>query len=158
MGLTAQDIMNRGVVCAREDMTIGQLIELLRDSRISGAPVLDAEGNLVGVVSTSDILLRDEDVAGSAVLDSDYHTSPGDAQDGEEVWDALTSGEMTGRSVRDIMSPAIITGSPNTPIEELASMMYCHRIHRLIIVEEGQMAGIVTTMDILKTVMDKKVS
>ena len=60
MSLTAHDIMNPDVVTARHDLSLHQLVLLLQTNAITGLPVLDGEGELVGVVSTRD-LVRVED-------------------------------------------------------------------------------------------------
>ena len=74
MSLRAKDIMNADVVVARDAMSVHQLAILLETNQVSGVPVLDTDDKLVGVVSTSDILLTDEAFGEGIVLDSDYHS------------------------------------------------------------------------------------
>jgi CBS domain-containing protein len=147
--------MTAQVVCAREDMTVGQLAHLLSQHDISGAPVLDAAGVLVGVVSMTDIVLQDEIFGEGPVLESDYYKQVDTTERYPEYF-ALEGLEEL--HVRDIMSPDVIAAQPSTPVRELAGMMISHRIHRLIIVEEGKVAGIVSTMDILRAVMEGRVA
>lgn len=156
MGICAKDIMTSEVICAVEDMTVRELAHLLRERRITGAPVLDAAGALVGVVSVSDIILHDEVFGEGPVQESNYHRQ----LEGEEdaLWDGLAPEEVGDRRVGDIMSRGVITAQQDTPIEELAGIVYSHRIHRVIILDGERLAGIVSTMDILRAVMEKRIS
>ena len=156
MGAYARDIMIAEVVCVREDMTLQQLAQQLQEHDITGAPVLDETGTLVGVVSAMDIILKNETLAERPVTDSDYHKETN--TEGGYLWDDFGLEDMGDRRVRDIMSPEVVTARPETPIEELAGIMYSHRIHRVIIVEEDRLCGIVSTVDILKAVMEGKVT
>lgn len=156
MGICAKDIMTSDVICAREDMTVQQLAHLLKEHRITGAPVVDETGALVGVVSMTDIILKDEIFGEEPVLDSDYHTQI-EIQD-DALWNDFAPDDLEDRRVGDIMSPEAITAQQDAPIEELAGMMCSHRIHRVIILKGDRLSGIVSTTDILKAVMDRKVS
>jgi len=156
MPLSAKDIMNADVVVARDEMSVHQLAILLETNQVSGVPVLGADDRLVGVVSTSDILLTDEAFGDDVVLDSDYHsqlTTEG-AWDLDD-FDAEKQGDVM---VRDIMSSTVITASSSTPIAELAEIMYSRHVHRVVIVDDDRLAGIVSTLDILKVVKEGTVS
>jgi CBS domain-containing protein len=154
MGVTAADIMKREVISVREDLSIADLVELLYDHRISGVPVVGQTGALVGVISATDVLLGDMVLGPAPALDSDYHISPPMTP---EHWEMMRIEPEDDRRVRDLMSTGVITARPDTPIDELARIMHTHRIHRLIVVDGELLAGIVTTMDILRAVMDRKV-
>ena len=90
------------------------------------------------------------------VLDSDYHSQL--ATEGAWDLDDFDAEKQADVMVRDIMSKAVITASSTTPIAELAEIMYSRHIHRIVIVDEGRLAGIVSTLDILKAVMEGTVS
>ncbi|MFH1569058.1 MAG: CBS domain-containing protein [Gemmatimonadota bacterium] len=152
MSLEAGDIMNADVVVARDTMTVHQLALLLQSNQVSGVPVLDAGDRLVGVVSASDIILTDEAFGQEPLLESDYHSQVSD-QDAAEL-DGLDVSDRGDALVRDIMSTSVITAEATAPVAHLAELMYTHHIHRIIIVDRGELAGIVSTMDILKAVMD----
>jgi len=151
MGRTARDIMNEDVVSARDDMTIRQLIFLLKSNLITGVPVLDKAGLLVGVVSESDTAFGD-----AVAMDSDFHTHL--AADTSGDLDGLDLAELGEAHVRDIMSKTAITAESDTPIASLAEIMVTHRIHRVIIVQGSALRGIVSTMDILRAVKDGEIS
>lgn len=156
MGICAKDIMTSNVVCAVEDMTIRELAHLLNEHRITGAPVLDAAGALVGVVSTTDIVLHDDALGEGPVLESDYHKQA--ESGGDALWEGLAPEEVGEGRVKDIMSREVVTARVDTPIEDLAGVMHEHRIHRVVVLDGDRLAGIVSTLDILRAVMERRVS
>jgi len=156
MALTARDIMNTDVVTARDGMTVHQLAIVLETNQVSGVPVLDEADGLVGVVSASDIILTDEAFEGGPVLDSDYHSQLSDK--GTEELSGYDAEGQQDTLVRDIMSTSVVTAEVDAPISQLAEIMYTRHIHRVIILEQQQLAGIVSTMDILRAVMEGEVA
>ncbi len=156
MNLTARDIMSHPVITARADMTVSELIALLRDKAISGVPVIDGEGDLVGVISITDLLsISPDGLPRTDDKESDFHSSP--AMDGLAGASALLEpeGEALDLIVRDLMSPNLITAGEEAAMGELADLMVTNRIHRLIIVDNRKAVGIVSVMDILRTLRDQ---
>ncbi|MCC7264449.1 MAG: CBS domain-containing protein [Candidatus Latescibacteria bacterium] len=153
MAVTAADIMQREVISVQEELSIADLVELLYDHRISGVPVVDAGGALVGVISATDVLLGDMVLGQAPVTETDYHTHVDIHPDN---WEVMRIEPEDDRRVRDLMSTGVITARPDTPVDELAGIMYTNRIHRLIVLEGELLAGIVTTIDILRAVMEKR--
>ena len=156
MSLHAMDIMNTDVVTARDSMSIHQLAILLETNQVSGVPVLDESENLVGVVSASDIILTDEAFGEEPLLESDYHSQFYDR--GPDELADFDASERPDTLVRDIMSTSVVTSESTAALAQLAETMYTHHIHRVIILDNERLVGIVSTMDILKAVMDGKVS
>ena len=160
MGAVAKDIMTANVISAHVDMTVDELTELLHKHSISGAPVIDALGRLVGVVSATDIILQHEILGGRPAMDSDYHRQIESRDDpllAELFADEFRDHEdqFSNHKVRDIMSADVISAQQDTPISELAGIMYNARIHRVIVLDGDRLAGIASTMDILKAVMEE---
>ncbi len=155
MGIKAADIMQREVISVQEDLSIADLVELLYDHRISGVPVVGEAGNLIGVISATDVLLGDMVLGQAPVMETDYHTHVDLHVDN---WEVMRIEPEDDRRVRDLMSTGVITVQPDTLIDELARTMFTNRIYRLIVLAGEQLVGIVTTMDILRAVMEKKVS
>ena len=147
--------MTSEVISARADKTVQQLVRLLREHSITGAPVVDGTGALVGVVSKTDIILN-KIFGEGPVMDSDYHKQTEAEEDA--LWDDFALEDVRDLRVGDIMSPEVVTAQQDTPIEELAGIMHSHRIHRVIIVKGDRLSGIVSTTDILKAVIEKKIS
>lgn len=147
--ITASDLMNPEVLTVREDLPVRDLASFLIENEISGAPVADAEGRLVGVVSLVDIaavasgekhrLSRD----GSAFFVDDW----GDSFDEEDVEELSLSQE--GLRVAEIMNPKIYSVTEDATVSEIASLMLKGHIHRLLVTREDRAVGIITTSDLL---------
>jgi CBS domain-containing protein len=151
MNYTAKDIMNPNVMTVREDMTLHELATFLTENEISGAPVLDRRGKLKGVISVTDIALSE---AERASLETDP-ASPGFYSSGwkERVRREDLSGlhiENNGLLVRDIMTPAVYTVLDTASVSEIAKTMITGRLHRLLVVRDHQVVGIITTLDLIK--------
>jgi len=155
MAVKAADIMQREVISVQEGMSIADLVELLYDHRISGVPVVDEGGALVGVISATDVLLGDMVLGPAPVAETDYHTH---VDIHPNQWEVMRIEPEDDRRVKDLMSTGVITAGPDTPVDELARIMYSNRIHRLIVLDGELLAGIVTTIDILRAVMDRRLS
>lgn len=155
--LTAKDVMNSWVLTVRDDMTLQELATFLTENEISGAPVTNSSGNLVGVVSLSDIV--GSAAEGSRLLPD--RSNPEffvrgweDKADAEELRQLHVENE--GVLVREIMTPNVYSVSEGTPVAEIASTMLTGHIHRLLVTREGRVAGIVTTMDMLKLLLEPR--
>jgi CBS domain-containing protein len=137
----AQHIMSKEPVCAEPSMTIRQLARLLEENEISGCPVSDAEGRVIGVVSRTDLV--------RCCTEGTRDYSPG-ALFGvlsDESDDVIP--EPTVR-VEDFMSEGAATVSPNTALERVAALMVERRIHRVVVVDrENFPLGIITSLDLL---------
>jgi CBS domain-containing protein len=155
--LTAGDVMNPSVITVRDDLTVQEVAALLMEKEITGAPVTNSRGKLVGVVSVTDI-------AESAAEGADF--SPGGNASGFRQHDLegrASRGELrdlhvenAGLPVRDIMTPTVFTVPENTPVSRLAKTMISGRIHRLLVTRRGRIVGIVTALDLLKLLADRK--
>jgi len=149
--LTAADVMNTQVLAVRPEMTVHELAEFLTENQITGAPVLDGHGHLVGVVSETDITESEGD---RAELVRDRSDPEFDVRGWEDKADAEDMRhfhvEGGGLTVGDIMTPAAYTIPHDTPVPKIAQTMVAGRIHRLLVTRESRVVGIVTSLDLLK--------
>lgn len=167
--ITAADLMNPKVLAVREDMTLPELAAYLIRNQITGAPVEDGGGRLVGVVSTVDIaeaMLADPgdagaDPGGGGTDQDGTGADPGgdgDELDGPgEPGDELEEPEPADDDVlvRDIMTPAIESVSEDATVSEVASRMLDSHVHRLLVTRDGRPVGIITTSDLLGLLIDE---
>ena len=149
--LKAKDIMNTEVLSVRDDMTVQELATFLTEREILGAPVVDSEGEVVGVVSCTDI-------AQNAVRENQaridfFGQGWEDKMDPEDLQDLPVENESL--PVREIMTPTIYTVPEDTYLSEIAKAMVAGRIHRLLITRGSQLVGIITTLDMLKIFFDE---
>jgi CBS domain-containing protein len=154
--VTAKDVMNPSVLTVRDDLTVQELAAFLVENEITGAPVINERGKLVGVVSAMDIAENAAEGAdfvpagesgGAIPQDVKDHINPGDLR--------RMHVENAGLQVREIMTPTLYTIPEDTPISKVAQTMISGRIHRLLVTRRGRMVGIVTTLDLLKLLVRK---
>lgn len=141
--------MNAGDVMIREVVTIGpetpvlQIVQLLLSRGISGVPVVDEDGGLVGVVSEGDLLRRVE-------LGTEKHRGS---------WRAFFTGTATlaeeyirshGTVARDIMTHEVVSVARTTPLAEIADLMETRHIKRVPVVEGSRVVGLVSRSNLLR--------
>jgi CBS domain-containing protein len=148
--LVAADVMNTQVLAVRPDITVRELATLLTENEISGAPVTDGHGRLLGMVSLSDIAEGEADEVGLAQSESDPEASVHGWED-EATSDEMRELHVEGGEalVRDIMTPTAYTVPDDTPVSLLARTMVAGRVHRLLVVRDQRVVGIVTSLDLL---------
>jgi CBS domain-containing protein len=153
--LTARDVMNPEVLSVQDDMTVQELAAFLIAHEISGAPVKDRAGKVVGVVSFTDIALATpEDGRLKRVRpEPDFFVRGWEEElEPEEMARLHLVGE--GLQVGEIMTPAVYAVEEHTPLGEVARMMREGHLHRLLVLREGTLVGILTTSDLLKVLAE----
>ena len=154
--ITAADLMNPEVLTVPEDMTVRELATYLMDNEITGAPVVDREGRLVGVVSVVDIAdvaageeeADDEGSEGSGGVD--YFAQSWEVGLSDEAREELELEDEQGEIlVGEIMNPELYSVPEDATVAEVAMTMLKNHIHRLLVIEEGRAVGIITTSDLL---------
>ncbi len=146
----ASDIMTKNVICVNPDMRINELDKVFIKQKINGAPVVDENGELMGVVSKSDIVNYDFKKGMHASSISDYyHSTSIESQQMTEDSIGIDTSNIENTEVKDIMISNVITGKPDDSVHSLANTMCDKKIHRLIIVEGKKVVGIVGTLDLL---------
>jgi CBS domain-containing protein len=131
------------VITVRPDSNIQEVAEQLLTNRISAAPVIDANGKLVGIVSEGDLLRRAE--AGTERERSWWLR----LLMGREILAAEYVKEH-GRKVADVMTKDVISAGPATPVSEIATILESNRIKRVPIVDHGKLVGIVSRANLLQ--------
>jgi CBS domain-containing protein len=141
-----RDLMPFGdLVTVHEDTPIGQLDKILDTHGVSGVPVVDSAGKLVGEVSQSDIVR----LIATAL-------SPGDGFYDDairyQVRVAQLAEDLQSKPVSEIMARKVQSISPNSDIQAAAEAMIRQRHHRLPVLDNGRLIGIVTSFDLLKAI------
>ena len=143
--MKARDVMVSPVVTITPSCSVKELAKTLVERRISGIPVVDDQGALVGIVSEGDLLHRAEAgterkhswwlrmMAGDGTLAADY-------------------AKAHARKVADVMTGKVITATPDTPLSEIAMLLENNSIKRIPIVDRGQLVGIVTRANLVQAV------
>lgn len=148
---TAADLMAPNPISIRADANVREALALLTDKGYSAAPVIDEAGHPIGVLSRHDLLEHDREkvdhlAPGPAYFyEQDLKTRKGKPVEGFQVEN------VDPTTVRDIMTPALFTVSPDTPAPKVVKEMLALHVHRLFVVDAaGVLVGVVTTMDVLK--------
>ena len=122
---TVRDVMTRGAIAVRDDVPLAEAAQQLDKHHISGVPVVDPDGHLVGVLSQTDLLR-------ARVID--------------HLWSVLP-----GLAVRHLMTAPAVVATEDTTIDEAAALMDQKQIHRLVVVaSDGRTpVGILSVSDLI---------
>lgn len=147
MTKTVADVMNRNPVTIQPEAPLQEAIKILAERRISGLPVVDQAGKLVGVISESDLMWQESGATPPAyimLLDSViYLENP--ARYERELHKAL------GQTVGEVMTREVVTIAPEKPLRDAARLMHERSIRRLLVMDtEDQLVGILTRGDIVQ--------
>lgn len=145
--LRAADVMSRELVAVRAGDSVEEVERVLADARISGVPVLDDDAQLLGVLSTKDLVRRRAEDA-EVPEELGFEDTVLDADETEPV--AYRRRKGSGLCAGDLMSTDVATVSPETSLVATAHTMVTREVHRVVVVERGRPVGIVTTMDLLR--------
>jgi len=120
---TVSDIMNPVVCTIPRDTLICEVEGIMVAKQISGAPLVDAAGKVVGIISKSDIVRFD-----------------------------FTGGNAAEAAAWEIASPSAVTVTPCCTLKAAAQLMLDQHIHRLLVVRDGELAGLVSALDFVALV------
>jgi CBS domain-containing protein len=139
MATEVKDVMTTRVVSVRKDASFKAMAAALREHRVSALPVVDADGTVIGIVSETDMLVK-EVLAGqegmAAVLAGLLHHK--DLR------------KARGATAGDLMTSPAVTAAPDDTAEDAARRMYRAKVRRLPVVDSGgRLVGIVTRADLL---------
>lgn len=122
--MTAEAIMTEDLVTIRPEASITDAIELMTSRQISGLPVVDGQGRLVGVITEFAVLAM--------------------------VYDH----EVRNQSVGQHMTRELITVDANDPISRVADLCIVHRVRRLPVMREGRLVGLIARRDVLRALYE----
>jgi len=137
--MRVEDLMTREVATTSPETPLRQAARLLAAAGISGMPVVDREGAVVGVLSEADILVK----AGGEVPGTRLLGWLLDADTGLEE-------KIRAETVGEAMSFPVVTIAPDRPVHEAARLMSTEGINRLPVVDEGRLVGILTRADVVR--------
>jgi predicted transcriptional regulator len=148
-----KDLMNPDIMTVADEMTTDELARYLIEREISGAPVVDSQGHIIGVVSMTDIgrnIAEPSDIESSR--SSDFYRDIVADFTLDKAAESYIEERVT---VRDVMTPVIHQIPVTASVAEAARIMVDHHIHRLIVTQGKEPVGIITSIDILKMVAEQ---
>jgi CBS domain-containing protein len=122
----AKDIMRRQIITISPDITVGESIDILIENGISGLPVVDGSGTLVGMITEFALL--------AAAYD-----------------EAIKSEPVSRHMTREILSIG-----PESPIRAIADKFIVHRIRRVPVLENGKLIGSISRRDVLRAIQQER--
>ena len=148
--ILARDIMTRNEITVSMDMDLHSAALVFAAHGISGAPVIDADRMLVGVVSARDLVRHTARLLADAPSPAKFTRA--ELNTLAELRHDFESQHGTALKIMDIMTPYAVSASEETPAVELAQIMCREKVHRVLILDEGRLTGIVTSMDLVRAV------
>jgi CBS domain-containing protein len=145
-----KDIMVTEVIAIQEDASVDELSKLLIENKISGVPVVNKDGKLIGVATEGDLIIKDSDLHFPRyfkLLDSIIYL---------ESLNKFKANlkKYLGTKVSDVMTTDIKTVKEDTPVSDAANLMIRHNINRLPVLDDkSDMVGIITRADIVKSMI-----
>lgn len=147
--ITAKDIMTTQLTVLDPDMDFATAAKILLDKHFNGAPVVNAEGKLLGILCQSDLVAQQKKLPVPTLLtllDSFIQLTPSkQLQKQASKIAALTVGEA--------MTADPVTVKPDTTIDTIAALMVDSNLHTLPVLDEGQIVGIIGKEDVLRTLL-----
>lgn len=140
--MKARDVMTSPVITVQASASVKDVAKVLLQNRISAVPVVDDRGELVGIVSEGDLVRRPE----------------GGTERQPRRWLMLLSEQQLATEyvkahatrVADIMTRYVITAEPDTPLNEIATLLERNSIKRVPIVHNGQLVGIISRANLIQ--------
>ena len=149
--MKVKDIMSSNVIVCSPQDTISSTAQLLKKENISGVPVVD-EGKIVGIVSEGDLLkLLNIPEHGGLWLPSPFEVIEIPIRElisWEDTKNMLS--DIGSKPVSDIMEKDVFTVGPESSVEDASRSMTRHKINRLPVVDNGELAGVITRGDIIR--------
>jgi CBS domain-containing protein len=150
--LFAKDIMTRDVITIHHSASIRELSKLLSERGITGVPVTDEKNRLLGMISMRDVIREEVRRLGANLEYQDIHELFSAALNVEEGEDSAPQ-----LWVEEIMSRTVYTATEQTPVCEVCKLMFAHNLHRIPVLRDGKVVGLVTAMDVIGAVAEDRV-
>ncbi|BCS87048.1 CBS domain-containing protein [Pseudodesulfovibrio sediminis] len=146
--LTAKELMTSECITLTPETDIATAAKTLLDNKINGAPVID-DGKVVGVLCQSDLVAQQKRITLPSfftLLDGVFPLSSQDELEAEVT-------KIAAAKVGDAMTPTPTFITPETSIEDIATMMANEKLYTLPVLEDGKLVGVVGKEDVLKTLL-----
>ncbi len=140
------ELMNPDVVTLRPDQSLLEAQQVLSSKSVSGAPVVDAAGRVIGVVSQND-LVRNAAHPDTVAQAGQFFSS---VEDYADLGTTLVA--PSSQRISDVLTPRVYSVSRDTGVAVAANIMRERRIHRLLVIEKGVLVGVVSSLDLLRVV------
>jgi len=144
-----KDVMTKGLVTLKKEMPVKEAAEIFAKESIGGAPVVDEGGNLIGIVSESDLIMRDVRLHFPTFIQllDGYIYLPRSLEKFESEFK-----RAVGARVGDVMTTDVATIDENATVEDAATLMVEKDIDRVPVMADGKLVGIISKSDLVKAI------
>ena len=143
--------METNIICVNPDTDITRAVEVLLNNHINGAPVVDKQEEIVGILCQSDLIFQQKELPIPpifTILDGIIPLSSSKKLEDEFQ-------KISATQVKEAMVTEVTTVAPDTPVAEIASLMVEKHFHTIPVVDGKKLVGIIGKEDILKTMIPK---
>ena len=144
----ARDIMNTKVIAVPTTMDLRDLGKLFLEKGITGAPVVDGEGNLAGVISQTDLVYYNLTRGDELVMDSHFYHNA--RVEGRHIPSGFQFEDFNSGVVADAMTPVVHSVQESATVDSIARLMTRKHIHRVIVRKGRKVSGIISALDVLR--------
>ena len=144
--MQARDLMSTSVVTIRPDATIGEAARLMLERGTSCLPVVDDQDHLVGILTHTDFGLHPR----FRPLMDNVYSLLGSSTTPQHIREI--SHKVSSKLVKDVMHHPVTTVKEDTPVEEITRLMLNQGIHRVPVLRDSHVVGIITRHDFLKLI------
>ena len=149
--LTAADVMTTDVATVSPEASLRDIAQLLRTRKISGVPVVQPDGRILGIVSAGDLI-------GHTSIVGERRRSWWLNLFDDEAASARDYIKTHGRSAQDVMSANVITVEETATLADIAELLHRHHIKRVPVVRDGRLLGIVTRSNLLQGLASREMA
>ena len=146
----AREFMQREILTVSPETSIFEVQRLFVEEEIHGAPVVDDQGVVRGVVSSLDLLRAARNVHEERDSTSSYF---GDELPALPDWDeipAVARERLRDLTVSDVMTRELVVVAADAPIAEVARVMHDQHVHRVLVLDDSELVGLITSFDVLR--------
>ena len=147
--IKAKDIMSKEIISVSPETEITQAANLLLEKRINGVPVVDAAGELVGILCQSDLIAQQKSIPIPSLFTFlDGYISLTTSKHMDKAVEKIAA-----TKVAEAMTANPVTVGPETGIEKIATLMVEKNYHTLPVIDAGKLVGILGKEDVLRTLI-----
>ena len=148
--LKARDIMKRELITVSPETSVTDAANILLEKHVNGLPVVDENGHLVGIICQSDLVAQQMKLPVPSV----FNLLDGLIPLGSPRSLEKEVRKIAAITVLEAMSVNPVTVSPETSLEEIATLMVSKSFHTLPVLEQGKLVGIIGKEDVLRTLIE----
>lgn len=144
--LKAEDIMTTDVVSVSAQTELKELATLFQKHNFSSMPVVDSQGDLVGIITTTDLIELDTELHIPTVISIfDWVLYLESEKNFEEQVRRISA-----HTVAEICTTDVVSCSPSTPVSDVAELMVKNKVHLIPVVDKNKVIGVVARLDIVR--------